>query len=107
MSYAVDLRVKALEAQVSGLLKEKTNLEKDLEKLGKILTVKEEQIDEFEAREDKSFNLLLDDEREAVGIWFKKIKPVIDPVMDQHPALYLDYKRFNDILSSLTNDGGC
>ncbi len=107
VSFSVDLRVKALESQISELLKEKADFESKIEKLGEALIVREKQIEEFEKREEENFNLLLDDEREAVGLWFKKLKPVIDPIMDQQPALYLDYKRFNDILGDLTNEGGC
>lgn len=98
------LRIKSLENQISELLKDKADLESSIQKLNNSLSVKSEQIYQFELREEKRFELFLDTEREAMAIWFKKLKPLIDPFIESNPDLFFEYRRFNEILEDLTNE---
>lgn len=51
--------------------------------------------------------ILLDKELEALNIWGKTLRPVFDAYIDSRPDLYLDYRRFNELLDGLTVYGGC
>jgi len=107
MSFEVDL----LKRKNAELLKENAALSQALKQekmdhecaqiaLDKLHTGEEEQ------RIEKA-QLLLDEEIEALTIWGKTLRPVFDLYIDSRPDLYLDYRRFNELLDGLTVDGGC
>lgn len=107
MSFEVDL----LKRNNAELLRENAALSRALETEKIHHQRAQEDLDKLHCGDDEQRieknQLLLDEEIEALNIWGKTLRPVFDTYIDSRPDLYLDYRRFNELLDGLTVDGSC
>lgn len=107
MSFEIDF----LKRNNAELLRENAALQRALETEKVHHQCAQEALDKLHCGDDErrieKAQILLDEELEALNIWGKPLRPVFDAYIDTRPDLYLDYRRFNELLDGLTVDGGC